>query len=186
MNFKSLLNISLGLNSKAEAFGGYKLVQAKDFTVEYAWDCDEMAAAREDLIRDQHILECGDVLLLCKGKSFMAKCWDMDDKAVASSSYFILRIADKASLLPAYLMWFLNTAKTQDYLMSQSSGYTVKSITKATVAALEIPLCSVDVQKKLIDLDRLWQEEKLLHKELIVKKDAWLEQELFQKIKAAQ
>lgn len=188
MNFvvNNLLNISLGLNAKAEAHGEYSLVQAKDFTLDFPWDCNKMASAKEGLIRKQHILSQGDVLLQCKGKSFQAKCWDGKNKAVASSSYFILRIMDHKKIRPAYLAWFLNTSKIQEYLLSQSTGLTVKSIAKATVSAIEIPLCSIQLQKNIIEANRLWQEEKLVRKQLIATKNAWVEQEMFHNIEAVE
>lgn len=183
ISLNNLISISLGLNAKASLMGSRVLVQAKDFSEDLVWDCAEMAAAETALLRPQHVLEKGDVLLLCKGKFFKAKLWNEKRKAVASSSYFILR-CDHKKVMPAYLCWFLNTQKTQEYLFSQSSGATVRSILRKTVAGLELPLCGLEAQKKIIALDRLWIEEKALRKEFIEKKSRWLEAELFQRVKS--
>lgn len=180
-HIKTLINISLGLNAKAGISGEYFLVQAKDFSEDLGWNSMEMPATNGLLVRPQHVLERGDVLLLCKGKSFKAKEWDLKEKAVASSSYFVLR-ATTGKLLPAYLCWFLNTKKVQEYFLSQSSGTTVHSISKKTVGMLELPICSIADQKKIIESHKLWQEEKAARKALIEAKNRWVEQELFQRI----
>ena len=102
----------------------------------------------------------------------------MKYNCVASTSFLVLRIIDKGNVLPAYVSWFLNLSSTQQILMQQAIGTSIKSIPKNVLAEIEIPIPSVEKQKKCLVLAKLYKREQSLYKSIIEKRSQLLENKI--------
>ncbi|NOY49448.1 MAG: restriction endonuclease subunit S, partial [Chlorobi bacterium] len=148
---KHIASIQTGVFAKPIQKGEIVYLQSKHF--------DENGELTEILYPDlnvdskinkqinKHLLEKGDVLFAAKGtKNFAA--WYEDDEipAVASTSFFVIRLNDK-NVLPGYLTWFLNHPSTQQLLKTHARGTSIASISKAVLSELEIPIPNIRKQQ---------------------------------------
>ncbi len=112
------------------------------------------------------MLKKGDVLFAAKGsKNFAA--WYEDDKmpAVASTSFFVIRLIDN-NVLPGYLTWFLNHPDTQTLLKGQAIGSSIASISKAVLSELEVPIPSIQKQELILMIFNLRNRERNLKQQI--------------------
>lgn len=163
---KHIASIQTGVFAKPIQKGKIVYLQAKHF--------DGNGELSETLYPDldfnskieKHLLKKGDVLFAAKGsKNFAA--WYEDDKisAVASTSFFVIRINEK-NVLPRYLAWFLNHPKTQTLLKGQARGSSIASISKAVLSELEIPIPNIQKQELILRIFKLRNRERNLKQQI--------------------
>ena len=112
----------------------------------------------------KHLLAAGDLLLASKGNNNMCVIVPrIEQKCVASPSFLVIRLHDKSAILPEFVAWYLNLPTTQNTLAVQARGTSIMSISKATLGDLEIPVPSVERQKKYIELSKLQKRELQLY-----------------------
>lgn len=111
----------------------------------------------------KHLLQPNDILFAAKGsKNFAALYEDDNPAAVASTTFFIIRLNNKGSekILPHFLVWFLNQSKTLKYLKNKATGTSISSISKSVLDDLEIPIPTVSTQQKILEIDIFRKIEK--------------------------
>ncbi len=130
-------------------------------------------------VSERYILKSGDLLVVCKGgKNQCIEIPTMEYNSVASSSFLVLRINDKENVLPAYVAWFLNLSSTQRILMQQAKGSVILSISKSVLGEIEIPIPSVEKQKRCLELAKLYKREQELSKAIIQKRGQLFENKI--------
>lgn len=127
----------------------------------------------------RYILKEDDLLFSAKGtNNFCTIFHTQQYKAVASSSFLIIRITDKMLILPSYLCWFFNRQATIQYLTSEAKGSSMPSIAKSTLEDLNIPLLPIDQQEKIVEIAKLQKTEEKLYKEITQKRELLTEYKL--------
>ncbi len=112
----------------------------------------------------KHLLTAGDLLLASKGNNNICVIVPgFEQKCVSSPSFLVIRLHDKSTILPEYVAWYLNLPTTQNALATQARGTSIMSISKATLGELEIPIPSIEKQKKYIELSKLQKREQQLY-----------------------
>ena len=130
-------------------------------------------------VSDKYMLNSGDLLVVCKGgKNQCIEVPEMGYKAVASSSFLVLRINDKENVLPAYVAWFLNLSSTQRILMQQAKGSAILSISKNVLGEIEIPIPSVEKQQQCLQLAKLYKREQMLCQAIMQKRSQLFESKI--------
>src|SRR5690606_667205 len=106
-----------------------------------------------------HLLEEGDVLFVGKGMRNFAWKYSADiGKAIASSIFFVIK--PKPEFVDSgYLVTIFNSTKYQSFFQSLGAGSSIPSIRKNELEAVEIPLPSLEIQKKIATLNTLHQAE---------------------------
>lgn len=163
---KNIASIQTGFFAKPAPDGEVAYMQAKYF------DEDGELAAKlyPDLSFngkvEKHLLKEGDVLFAAKGsKNFAALYENYGVPAVASTSFFVIRLGDSV-VLPGYLTWFLNHPDTQLLLKGQARGSSIASISKAVLSELEIPMPGIQKQELIVNIFKLRNKEKALKKQI--------------------
>jgi restriction endonuclease S subunit len=111
----------------------------------------------------KHLLHYGDVLFTGRGVRNEAATFVGDaGNVIAAPHLFVLR--PKGDLaFPDYLTWFLNLPETQEKIHTIRSGSAVPFVPMAMLAELEVPLPSIEMQKRIAGMKRLsLQEQNLL------------------------
>jgi restriction endonuclease S subunit len=163
---KHISSIQTGVFAKPVQKGEIVYLQAKHFN-----ENGELAETLyPDLEADskiqKHLLKKGDVLFAAKGARNFAAWYENDTMpAVASTSFFVIRLNDK-TVLPGYLVWFLNHPGTQTLLKGQARGSSIASISKAVLSELEIPVPTIQKQKLILQLYKLRNKEKNLKQQI--------------------
>ena len=172
----NIATIQSGVFAKKSLAPNAVYLQQSDFDVEGNVDVSLKPTIE---INVKHILKPGDLLFVCKGsKNQCIEVPDMKYDCVASTSFWVLRIIEKESVLPAYVAWFLNLSSTQKILMQQAIGSSIMSIPKNVLAEIEIPIPSVEKQKKCLALAKLYKREQILYKSIIEKRGQLIESKI--------
>lgn len=148
---------------------------------------DEDGMLTKDLVPDlytagifeKHILRPGDVLFAAKGAKNFATCFnDPNMPAIASTSFFVIRIQDE-SVLPRFLAWYINHPATMKYLKTFARGTSIVSIPKKVLSDLSIPIPSLEKQQLIVKIDELRSLEKKIETRLSSLRQVLYQQRLF-------
>lgn len=180
---KDITQIQTGLFAKPSGMGELVYLQSKHFD-EYG---QLNAVLHPDLIADgiseKHLLKEGDVLFAAKGtKNFAAVFENHNKPAVASTSFFVLRIKVN-NIIPSYIMWFLNHPNTQEILKDNARGTAIPSIRKNVLEELEISIPSLEKQQIVIKLHELARKENEIRNTLILHRKQLIQQQIINAIK---
>lgn len=153
-----LANVRTGVFGKPGSAGDAVYLQAKHFN-----DLGEMVSAPPADLKiagpvKRHLLNADDILFAAKGSKNFAAVYHGYFPAVASTTFFVLRLRDQ-SVLPEYLSWFLNSQATQALLKRQAIGSAMVSISKTVLEDLELSVPSIERQKQILAIARLSKTE---------------------------
>lgn len=136
--------------------GDVRVLQIKDLRYSAAIEPDKLIAITWDVRTAAPLLQAGDIAVISRGDSNKAALYKDEEPVVATSQFFIVS-AKKPSALPEYLCWMINLPQSQRSL--ERSGSSIQAISKGALQDMTIPLPPLATQQKLIDLQRLWDEE---------------------------
>ncbi len=135
---------------------------------------------------EKHLLKPGDVLFAAKGtKNFVAWYESKNQPAVASTSFFIIRLENNSinNILPEFLVWLLNHPTIQKYLKSKAMGSNIVSISKTVLGELEIYIPEIQIQKAILKITHLRHSEKQLKQQIEALREKLIQQQIFNRIK---
>jgi restriction endonuclease S subunit len=175
--------IQTGIFAKPSGIGEVVYLQSKYFD-EYG---QLHSVLHPDLmtedISEKHLLKDGDVLFAAKGtKNFAAVYQHHDKPAVASTSFFVIRLTDD-KVLPEYLTWFLNNPSAQRLLKGQALGTSIPSISKQVLEELELPVPGIETQKVILQITKLRNQERALKQEIETLREKQIQQQIITAIK---
>lgn len=90
---------------------------------------------------------------------------DLVESATVMSPLFIIR-PRLACVLPEYLAWAINRPEAQRYFDNAAQGGTIRMIPKSALEELDIPLPSLETQRRIVALHALAEREAALSYEL--------------------
>jgi hypothetical protein len=123
---------------------------------------------------DKHQLHYGDVLFTGRGTRNEAATFLISDcKVVAAPHLFVLR-TDGRVAFPCFLTWFLNLAETQEKIHAIRRGSAVPFIPMSAFARLEVSLPSLEVQNRIVELQKLNFKEEALMDEIRRKRSTFV------------
>lgn len=169
---EDIANITTGVYEKAAATGDAFYLQSKHFDAQGRFQGDVIIQPEifMDARLERHLLQEGDILLIAKGEYNRACLYNKEvSPAVASSTFFVIRLKDE-SVLPEYLQWYFNTAFMQSMFSSLSRGTQIASLSKKSVAQVEAPVPPVPQQKRILEIQGLWEKEQALASALLEQK----------------
>lgn len=124
-------------------------------------------------------LETGDILLPARGEYSRVFYLASEPSGkgaypvIASSQFLILSVKIK-DVLPEYICWALNQSSAQNYLSQESRGSNISMLSVTSVSQLKIPLPAVVTQKRIIQLNHVWEKEQQLSKQLLNNRECML------------
>ncbi len=165
MRLNDIAEIQSGYFSRSkiepDEAGSHFLLQARDADA-HRLICrtDAMVRFNPRVSNKDCILQPGDILFMARGaKNFSVLLGKLPDSVLAAPCFFIIRISSR-NVLPGYLWWYLNQAPVERYLIRHSGrGVHMPVVTRSTLEKIEIPLPSVAIQDKIIEMDTLMREE---------------------------
>ncbi len=175
---KHIASIQTGVYEKPVSKGDIAYLQPKYFDSKGQLTTSLRLDLNSLNITDKHILNKGDVLFASKGSKNFATCFnDAELSAVASTSFFVIRINEK-NVLPDYLTWFLNRPKTLSILKRKAKGTAIVSITKSALADLSISVPSIEKQKLILKTFQLRNIEKQLRQKIETLREQQIQQQM--------
>lgn len=163
--------------------GDLLVVQLKDLREGYSVIGDNLTRVSSALVGRNYTLEKGDTLFIAKGSNNYALEFDLNlPNVIASSAFFVLR-PDTATVAPGYLAWYLNQGDAQRYFKQNTAGTYIPNINMGTVENMSIQIPPMEIQMKIVAIDRLRKREHLLQEEIARKNDVVIQAILSQLLK---
>ena len=181
-----LVSIQTGLFAKTSIEGDVAYLHSKDFDENGLLNLTLQRELKADKNTEKHLLKPGDVLFSSKGtKNFAAVYENKNIPAVASTSFFVIRIKEefKDKVLPEYLRWFINQPISQGFLQGNAIGTSMVSIPKSVLNELEIVVPPVEKQNTILEINNLHVKEKNIKKEIDSLRFQKIQQQIFNSLK---
>lgn len=142
--------------------GGVPIVQLGDVRASCSEITDVQTRVAVPHDATNHFLRNGDVIFSGRGpRNEAAEYVCETEPAVASPHLFVIRLKE-VSVLPSFLVWFLNHPKTQEKIRAMRMGSAVPFVPMSAFRHLEIPLPPLETQQRIAELNRLSLREKEL------------------------
>lgn len=125
------------------------------------------SASRLDLpdAQPQHFIENGDLIFRSRGVTNLAAlATEIMEPTVLAAP--LIRIRPR-TVLPEYLLFYMNLDSTQIALSEFAEGTSTRMISKASLEKLVIPMLSNEQQRKMVELSQMQQKEKILMTEIM-------------------
>lgn len=178
-----IAKLKTGLFAKPEAKGDLVYLQVKHFDENGLLKTEIYPDLNENKVTEKHLLSDGDILFAAKGtKNFATVYENHNPPAVASTSFFVIRIKEKG-LLPQFLAWYLNQPSTLKKLKEQAIGTAIPSISKAILEDLDIPEPETQVQHMILEIAALMRRENKIQNRLSKLRETKIQKQIFEIIK---
>ena len=176
MKLKDISDIHSGYIARgkieATADGSHYLMQAKDVDADHlSYRTDRLIRFHPSLSRTDRKLERGDLIFMARGAhNFTIQLGDLPEPVLAAACFFIVRTCHPL-VFPGYLCWYLNQAPVERYLVQNSGrGVHMPVVRRAVLEDIQIPLPSMDAQRKIADMNTLMLKEIDLLQQLVRKR----------------
>ena len=119
--------------------------------------------------------EC--VLLPARGGYFKASHLASADSTsipVVVSSQFLVLTPTK-DILAEFLCWSLNQPSMQRLLIEYSQGTSIPMLKAETLKHLKLTVPSIEIQKQIVEINRLWEEERHITQALLKNRENMLQ-----------
>ena len=182
---KNIGSIQTGLFAKPVSDGDTIYLQSKHFDGFGNINTTLHPDLKSDKLIEKHLLIQGDVLFAAKGTKNFAFCYLINEMpSVASTSFFVIRINEKFSnkVLPDFLAWSLNQPKTLNLLKDQAMGTSIVSISKTVLEDLEIAIPPIHIQKNILYISKLRNQEKELNQRIEQLREKQIQQQIINAI----
>lgn len=144
------------------AGGKYSVIQIKDFDTERRFHPELLDQVNLERDGQPHLISKGDILFLSRGnKRFAAAVTRGLIHTVAASYFYVLRVINQR-VLPEYLAWYINQAPFQEELTNLATGTHMPFVSLEEFRKLGILVPSMEVQKKIAELDAMARREQSL------------------------
>ncbi|MBK9248662.1 MAG: restriction endonuclease subunit S [Ignavibacteria bacterium] len=185
MILSQIATIQTGLFAKPIADGEVVYLQVKHFDDNGMLVGNLHPDLKEEDISQKHLLRQGDILFASKGSKIFATEFDnISQPAVASTSFFVIRQKEefRETILPEFLVWYLNNPTTQTLLKSKAIGTSLVSISKSVLDELDIPIPEMKKQHAILKIARLRNKEKVLQLRINELKEKQIQQLIIKSI----
>lgn len=176
---KEIANIRAGLYLNSSPTGTVSYLQIKDLLM----DNPEKNAVKVEYKSkmDYNMVRRGDLLFVGKGTTYLCTLFNLDIKAVASTTLYVIRVQNDR-VLPEYVCWYLNHPNIVSKIRASQIGSSTPLIHKSTLEELEIPVPDKATQRKVMEISRLQERETYLINTLAEKRASIVNQLLINEI----
>ncbi len=177
---KSIASVQMGHSFRTkldpDQSGNVAIIQMKDLTEDNRLNHGELVVIDMKELKEKHRVEMKDIAFRSRGLTNTAALIDAElENAVIAAPLLRIRVENKREIDPAYLCWFINQPASQAALLRQSTGSGQRAIGKPALESLEILIPPMDVQIKIVKLERLAINEQRIMRELAEKKRQLME-----------
>lgn len=153
--------------------GNVRVVQTKDFITGGGVDVASLTPVALEDFKEELVLQDGDIIVRSRGGSNFPAAVIHDLSFVALPAFPILLIrVQEQDVLPDYVAWRLNQSKTQNALQAEAMGSFIPTVSKTALASLSIPIPPLQIQKDIVTLHQLVEEEQRLLQEISARRQA--------------
>jgi len=157
--------------------GRYRVVQSSDIQGKQEIEFGSLERTNGLDPSERHLLHQGDIIFVPRGEKHRAALVDHPvQDTVASSQLYVIRTRERVD--PAFLTWYLNHDRAQDFFDTFARGSTVRSVNQKILGELSVPVPPIDRQRRIARVARLVQREVELTRELLQKRETFIQNRL--------
>jgi hypothetical protein len=146
---------------KPDPAGGVRVVQIKDIDADLRIRVGDLIPISLDR-PDPYMTRSGDVLFLNRGhRLYPVVVPEVGANTIATGYFFILRPNPRV-ILPEYLAWALSQPDFQESLRPYLRGSHIPMVSRTDVEDLRIEVPPLEVQRQILMLNTLLEEERQL------------------------
>ena len=169
--------------------GATAVIQMRDLLGDDTVDCSNLTkidlSKARDRTRQNHARK-GDIILRSRGLTPTTAIIREDPgTAIVASPLLVIRVKNRAQVLPDYLHWYLNQREAQTYLKRHAEGTLTSMISRANLIKLTVPLPTLAIQQNIADIAALATQERTLLTTLAKKRWQKISQQLTHHAKEA-
>ena len=154
-----------------DAEGNALVVQLKELSEKNKIDISTAVRINMSDISENYLLQKGDLVFRSRGMDSTAAIMDItSNNIILSAPFQRIRLHDTMKVTPQYLLWYINSKDAQAYFSANKTGTSVSMISTAVLANLPVIIPSLEMQKKIVEINILSEKEIELQEELIRKK----------------
>jgi len=120
------------------------------------------------------LLKSGDVVMPARGDRYDAALIRSGVPTLASGQLYVLHPSNPG-LMSEYLCWYLNQAEARSYILKNLAGTGIPTLSRPVLGDLPVPVPALEMQRKIIELQQLWQQEQSLTLELLTNRQKMFE-----------
>ena len=148
----------------------YKMLTLKSFDHDGWLNIEELDCFdSSEMIDDKYLTREGDVVIRLSYPN-TAIVVNKDDVGLLIPSLFVSMRLNIQTLLPEYLTIYLNSDAMKKFYNINSFGSAVKIIKTSVLRDVQVEFPNLEQQKKIVELHKLMQKEKVLYEDLINEK----------------
>ena len=166
--------------------GNVRVIQMKDFSADNRIDCETLTLIEIQNLKERQMVQINDLIFRSRGFRNSAALIDRELKDTTVAAPLLRVRVHDASVLPAYLCWFINSPVSQSFLQSHATGTAMRMISKKALESLEVQIPGISTQQQIIELSRMADKEKNILESLAVKRKRLVENKLLQAITTSQ
>jgi restriction endonuclease S subunit len=182
MKLQELASITRGYyfrrKMENEDDGNFSVLRLRDISKENTIDISNLIKVKlqPENSKQKQLLEKGDILIRSIGFNNSAILIEEDfEKTIIGDHIFKIKTIEN-SILPEYLCWFLNNREIQSVLKNTKLESALPRLSIKIVNNLEIKIPPIEIQKKIIELNRLSKKDMSLQKQISEKRKLYLEE----------
>lgn len=180
------MGYSFRVKLEASQHAGTTIIQMKDLLSNNTVSRTGLMKIAAIDFKKHHLVQKGDLVFRSRGQATTSAVVVHDPiNTIVSAPLLRIRIVRPETVVPEYLNWYINQREAQIYFQSRAKGTVQKMISKQAVEELDIPIPSVEIQKQIIELDKLSNRERELLCELSEKREQFISGILMQYAKGA-
>lgn len=187
---RNIANVRMGATlrgrdaARSDSAGSHRMIQISDIADDGTFRTRDFTPVvlRESLNPD--LLLCpGDVLFPNRGSRTTAAVFDEGDPKTFVGAQFFVITPDSRIVHPEYLAWTLRTSEAFAWFDSRRRGTNVLTLQKASVEGFPVPLPPLEIQRTIVEIDRLRIHATELETRIAKLRALYLENRLLQKAK---
>ena len=172
---KEIADIRTGYSFRAklepDSEGNILVVQLKELSDKNTIDISTAVKINMQDVSDNYLLQKDDLVFRSRGMDSTAAIMDITaNNVILSAPFQRIRLRDTLKIIPEYLLWYINSKDAQTYFSANKTGTSVSMISTAVLADLPVVIPSLEIQKRIIEINILSVKEIELQEELIRKK----------------
>lgn len=178
---KDVTNIRSGFLPRKNMEGPKQicLIQLKDIDDNGCLDYENIKTVSIDEKVTVPYLREGDIIFKAKShKRFAAYIGKSHPDNITATSHFLIVQSTTDEVLPEFIAWYLNQKDAQDFLTIHARGTAIPIITVEALSSLPVAAPSLQKQKEIVKISKLFNHEKELMRYLVNKKEKLLQRVL--------
>lgn len=158
--------------------GNVRVIQLKDMDENGSINARKLSMVSIANLKSNRTLEKGDIIFKSKSINHMASVLTEDVHSTIATHHFLVLQIRSEFVLPEYVTWYLNQQPAKRYFKRNAAGTRIPFVSKKVLEELVIPIPPLDVQKKIVEIDKLSQREQSLREEILGKRVALIQAQL--------